>query len=267
MTNLAREAQFLSSHARAALFIAHPGHELMVHGWLELARPVVFVITDGSGRTNQSRLDSTTRVLEHTGAKRGRIYGHLTDRAAYSSILNHDFNVFTSVAEQLAGELIDNQIDYIAGDAVEGYNPTHDVCRLIINSAVEIAKARSNRNVANFEFPLVGRLEVDRAKLHPHDICLKLDDEAFARKMASARRYTVLANEVSEALKRSSEDSFREECLYHVDPRRGTPDWGRKPFYEQYGEEQVAKGYYEGVLGCREHIEPLAKALALANSD
>src|SRR4030095_641561 len=29
---------------RAALVSAHPGHELRVHGWLEIARPLVFVL-------------------------------------------------------------------------------------------------------------------------------------------------------------------------------------------------------------------------------
>lgn len=42
--------------ARAGLMIAHPGHELLVHGWLEVAHPRVFVLTDGSGRCAQSRL-------------------------------------------------------------------------------------------------------------------------------------------------------------------------------------------------------------------
>jgi len=51
-----------------ALIIAHPGHELRVHHWLEKTRPLVFVLTDGSGRTAQSRLHSTTRILERAGA-------------------------------------------------------------------------------------------------------------------------------------------------------------------------------------------------------
>src|SRR5207253_5484219 len=32
---------------RAALVIAHPGHELRVYHWLRLARPSVFILTDG----------------------------------------------------------------------------------------------------------------------------------------------------------------------------------------------------------------------------
>jgi hypothetical protein len=34
---------------RAALVIAHPGHELRALHWLRLSRPCVFVLTDGSG--------------------------------------------------------------------------------------------------------------------------------------------------------------------------------------------------------------------------
>ena len=42
--------RFTSEDACTALVIGHPGHELLVHGWLEVARPIVFVFTDGSGR-------------------------------------------------------------------------------------------------------------------------------------------------------------------------------------------------------------------------
>jgi hypothetical protein len=53
----------------AALVVAHPGHELRVHHWLELTRPFVIVLTDGSGHSGQSRLASTTRVLAAAGAR------------------------------------------------------------------------------------------------------------------------------------------------------------------------------------------------------
>jgi len=53
----------MNSSATPAVIIAHPGHELRVHYWLEQAKPAVCVLTDGSGRTQKSRLDSTTGVL------------------------------------------------------------------------------------------------------------------------------------------------------------------------------------------------------------
>ncbi|HEX8245140.1 MAG TPA: hypothetical protein VF541_16635, partial [Longimicrobium sp.] len=46
-----------------ALVVAHPGHELRVYGWMERARPLVFVLTDGSGSGSEGRLESTTGVL------------------------------------------------------------------------------------------------------------------------------------------------------------------------------------------------------------
>src|SRR5438132_1232239 len=190
MTSSCGQTQFTSSNARAALFIAHPGHELLVHGWLELVRPFVFVLTDGSGRTNQSRLDSTSKTLNQTGAKPGRIYGRLTDRAAYAAILDHEFDLFIRLAKELAEAFTAERIDYVAGDAAEGYNPTHDVCRLVINAAVELANQRAVSPVANFEFPLIGqaRLNPDQA-LHAYDFRIQLGAEAFARKMAATRGY------------------------------------------------------------------------------
>lgn len=96
---------------RAALVVGHPGHELRVHGWLELTAPLTFVLTDGSGRTGQSRLASTTTVLEAAGARRGSIYGRVTDREIYAAILDHDFVFFTDLAEELAEALAQARID------------------------------------------------------------------------------------------------------------------------------------------------------------
>ena len=263
MTSSCGQTQFTSSKARAALFIAHPGHELIVHGWLELVRPFVFVLTDGSGRTNQSRLKSTTEILNQTGAKLGCIYGRLTDRAAYAAILDREFDLFIRLAKELAEAFIAERIDYVAGDAAEGYSPTHDICRLIIDAAVRITNQRTGRSVANFAFPLVSPPDADLAALHPDDIWLQLDEEAFARKVASANGYAALRTEVSAALSKESVDAYRIECLHRVDGScdpRGLD--GERPFYEDYGEKQVAAGYYQRVLRYHEHLEPLAAALS-----
>src|SRR5687767_773396 len=92
----------LKRSQRAMLVIAHPGHELRVHGWLETARPRVWVLTDGSGRTQQSRIDSTTRVLESTGAVRGSVYGQMSDADVYNAVLSHDHRRFIDLVDQLA---------------------------------------------------------------------------------------------------------------------------------------------------------------------
>jgi hypothetical protein len=87
---------------RAALVVAHPGHELRVHGWLEQARPLVFVLTDGSGGSGVPRLGSTARLIDRAGAERGSIFGRVPDRDLYAAILDHDHALFAGLASELA---------------------------------------------------------------------------------------------------------------------------------------------------------------------
>src|SRR5687767_10891755 len=124
--------------ARAALIVAHPGHELRVHGWLEETLPPVCVLTDGSGRTQRSRLDSTTRVLEAAGTAPGPVYGAMSDVELYNAVLDHDHSPFTRVVDEIARMLLSEQVDLVVGDAQEGYNPAHDVCRLVVDAAVRL---------------------------------------------------------------------------------------------------------------------------------
>lgn len=253
-----------ATQTRAALVVAHPGHELVVHGWLEIARPCVFVLTDGSGRSNQSRLSSTTKVLARAGATPGSLYGPLTDAAAYAALRNHEFEVFINFARELTAAFVSAQIDFVAGDALEGYNPMHDVCRLVVNAAVTGARRAHGHRIANFDFSLVNQTAALAASAVAEEFTLQLDETALARKISVAQGYAELAGEVSSALGKASIDAFRVERLRPVDTERPEScghDGNEKPFYEQYGEKQVAAGHYTHVLRYDEHIAPLADAL------
>jgi hypothetical protein len=249
------------SEMRAALVIGHPGHELLVHGWLEETHPLVFVLTDGSGRTNQSRLASTTRILNQVGAKCGRVYGRLTDSAAYAAILNHEFHFFTNLASELCEAFVVERITHVAGDAFEGYNPVHDACRLVINAAASAVQRSRGYRIGNLEFSLVGERGLCHRASHSDGICRVLDDAAFARKMAAAKGYAELAGEVHAMQARTSTDALKTECLRPVDSISVDYSGAQLPFYESYGEKQVAAGHYQRVIRYHEHIAPLAEAL------
>jgi hypothetical protein len=89
-----------------------------------------------------------------------------------------------------------------------------------------------------------------------------LDDEAFQRKIRAAYGYHELAGEVYEALEGAAVDGFRVERLRAADADVDVRNWSENPpFYEQYGEKQVAAGHYDRVLRYSEHIKPLADAL------
>lgn len=73
---------------KAALVIGHPGHELRVHHWLEKARPLVLVLTDGSGHLSAGRLDRTAAVLAGADASpAANFFGKTSDRELYRAIL------------------------------------------------------------------------------------------------------------------------------------------------------------------------------------
>src|SRR3982751_1798549 len=195
---------------RSILVIAHPGHELRISGWLETALPDVWVLTDGSGRTGQSRIDSTTRVLKSTGAAPGVVYGQMTDADVYTAIRSFHHGPFIHLVDQLAAALIRDDIQCVVGDAEEGYNPTHDACRLIINAAIKLVERKTNRQIPNSDFTLSGPPGRRQDEVSAGALLLNLDDAAFARKLSAARNYPALQAEVEAALHGAGHEPFRE---------------------------------------------------------
>jgi len=242
--------------------MAHPGHELRVHGWLETAQPLTFVLTDGSGGVGAGRIGSTTRLLNAVGARRGALYGRFSDRQIYQLVMERSHAMFMALADELARDLAAGDIDYVVGDAEEGYNPSHDLCRMIIGTALAILRRDTGRMLPNYDFLLVGRPDEGQTAKDAGAIKLALDQAALDRKFAAARNYSELVNEVAAALAKTGPEVFRHEVLRPCGSEAGLSRSGTgKPYYETYGEEQVTKGRYAAVLRWGEHMQPLAAAL------
>ena len=272
-----------SNHCQqAVLVIGHPGHELRVFGWIEATRPQVFVLTDGSGSSGLARTNSTDRLLKSLGATRGSIYARFSDVFLYQSIMDHKFSVFTALADELASAMARHNVQVVAGDAAEGYNPVHDACRMLIDTAVFMAQGTSQL-IDNYEFTLVGPPDECPADVRSAAHWLRLPDDVFERKLSAARNYPELATEVEATLTDYSSptslmspdlvarsgmfrdsangNSFRLECLRPAGSNVGNKIEER-PFYEIYGEQKVAAGQFKRVLRYREHMVPLAEALS-----
>jgi hypothetical protein len=208
-------------------------------------------------------LGSTTHVLARAGAERGSIYGLLTDRALYAAILNRDSNLFLGLVDELAGALQRHRVEYVVGDAAEGKILAHDVWRLVINAAVGIVNRAENNQVSNFDYLVMGRPDDCSEAPSATSICLRLDDEAFVRKLEAARGYPEVADEVEATLKQIGIEAFRAEWLRLVDGWNQCPGLTHEPpAYERHGEQQVLAGHYERVIRYREHVLPLAEALS-----
>jgi hypothetical protein len=247
---------------KTVLMIAHPGHELRVYGWLSKVKPLVCVLTNGAGHTGKSRLASTSHILESVGTTSGSIYGEYADTEIYQAVLAHDFSFFTDVVDDLVQLLIGQEIEYIVGDASEGYNPGHDICRLLIDAAVEIVRQRAGNSIANFDFLLTGHPAQIPHETTQNIIQLILDNTTLQRKLEASRSYAEMNAEVELTIKNFGEESFRTES-FRSEQLSAFPTAGNQeaPFYEQHGERQVAAGYYQYVIRYRQHMLPLIEAL------
>ena len=247
---------------RPVLVIAHPGHELRILGWLERARPLVCVLTDGSGSQGEARVASTSAVLAQTSSRAGPLYGRLSDREIYAAILNRNAGYFLGLADELADSLVAESADYVVSDAIEGFNPSHDVCRLITDASVRIARRRSGRAIPAFDFLLEGPPDTCPPDRRDDAIWVRLDDAALSRKLAMAHSYSELRSEIERTLATYGSAPFKTECLCpaDTDDRR---QWNAAevPYYERYGAQRVAAGVYESVVRFREHMQPIAEAL------
>jgi hypothetical protein len=250
---------------KSALIIGHPGHELRVLGWVRAAKPLVAILTDGSGADGAPRIDQTTQLLDDD-LHRSAFYGLASDREVYRAILEQDLDYFLALSSRLADELCEHRIECVAGDSIEGYNPTHDLCSLLIDRAVRLASGRTGVAVRHYAFPLLGSPRPDG--LSADCQCLRLTPDELVLKLASIRQYAqsaggVLVTEVDDLLDRFGEQAFAEEVFDRVDIAAALSAFDdAKPYYETYGERQVTAGKYRFVIRYREHIAPIARALA-----
>jgi len=240
----------------AALVVAHPGHELRLYRWLEMARPVVFVITDGSG-SGRSRIRSTIEILDSIGCTAGSIMGRLTDREIYGLMLNGDIDPVVAMTIELSDGLIERGIQSVVADAFELYNPIHDLCSVMASLATVRACAATGRTITRCEYAVTEAPSGEGE-------AIELNDAALARKLAAAHRYEELSLEVDGLIGRIGVDALRREMLKPVGTGVELPKLETKPFYETYGEKQVAAGLYRTVIRYEPHFRSFVEKLTAA---
>ncbi len=256
-----------SSADKPLVLLGHPGHELRIYGWLKKTQPEVWVITDGSGAISEPRIGLSKDVLQSLGLTPGSLFGAYTDREIYTLVLKGELDFFVKMAMQVASHLISGGHNFIVSDASEGYNPTHDLCCLIAQSAAQKASRDSGRFIPHYTFPLTGHPDGDTTQHAPADITVTLDEEMGGAKIQAALNYAqsvdgTLLKEVQETVERFGTEIFKNERLLSntaVDYENQFSS--QVPFYEQHGERRMANGSYTEVIKFRKHMLPIAKAL------
>ncbi len=247
---------------KAAIIVGHPGHELMVYRWIELSQPTYFCLTEGSGGSSTSRLQTSTNILDSLGVKRGTVVGRYSDKELYRFITEGKTEVFIGLVCELADALIESEIDTVTGDAIEGFNPVHDVCRFLIDGAVERVWNQTGRSIRNYDFVLDSPPDTCPEALRKKAKWLHLDEAALDRKLNAALSYPELRDEVNSALARFGKQAFSRECLRPSASHFMIEQFETSlPDYESYGEMRVDEGRYTEAIRYRHHVWPIIKAI------
>lgn len=222
---------------------------------MELYRPTVFVLTDGSGSGSASRLDYTRRTLERAGAKAGDVFGHTSDRDWYSAIINRDPGLLITAVDQIFRSVSPDAPGLIVTDPVEGYNPMHDLCAGVA-AAVQAMFAGTVSRPELGTYALTRPL-TDGALIEQ----LWLDDPAKDRKRKAIDAYEPLSGEAATTLVQAPE-ALGEEAVTSGPALTSWPGaLAMPPEYEKTGRQRVREGRYKKALAYAEHVKPVFDSL------
>jgi hypothetical protein len=173
---------------------------------------------------------------------------------------------FVDLANELARALIDAEVDFVAGDAVEGFNPAHDLCRFLIDSAVERVQRWTGRRLRNHDFVLDSPPHTCPESLRDAALGVRLDEAAVARKLHAALSYPEMRAEVEGALLVHGKHAFAVECLRPAATSLMVEQFEKEsPLYELLGQVRVNEGRYREVVRYRQHMLPVLSALKEAS--
>ena len=237
------------------LIVAHPGHELLVHHWLERARPIVCALTDGSGGHARDRSARSRRIIERAGAEVGPVFAAATDREWYRAILAGDRRPFDLAAAQITDMCRAEGVTQVVADSLEFFNPMHDLCSCLAQAVAMRLQGAGAIELLTYPIERPDMLSEDP------DYVYVLDEAALRRKLDAAAEYHELTAEV-ERRRLEATENHAVERLFSVDISRHWPALPpEEPFYEKFGRQMIARGTYADLITYADHVRPLAVML------
>jgi len=251
----------VESGKNSAVIIGHPAHVLRIYRFVEIYQPIVFVLTDGSGTSGRSKSQIAADVVEECGAKTSHVFGRFADAEMYKVMRDQDLDALTALVDDILFEFERNNVELVVGDAAEGFNPTHDLCRYLTNAIARVHSSRSGKAVKNFDFLLDGPPDVCPS-VDPPPIRITLSETELSRKKEAIERFPDIKPDIDQFFRNFGEAGLKTECLRPVANVNGSaPSSDGEPFYERYGSQKVKEGLYPETISFEKHLRPLAEFL------
>lgn len=192
-----------------ALSIAHAGHEVRLHGFLEISKPYVFLLTDGSERTGHDMMMESIRLID-TAVKQDKklkvnqkddawkrawmiIQGdrdpehkHIKSSQLYAQILEQNTGFFEYYINFIAANLIRRNINYIIADAIEDKDCIQHMCRIMTDIALGFIVKNTGKQILQYDYSVSNAYNTN---INEECIEINLDEAASERKLNAILKY------------------------------------------------------------------------------
>lgn len=252
---------FDQSAPSTAVF-SHPNHELAIFGLLQTCRPALVYLTDGGG---EERVEQTRQGLRRIGLLDRAHFLNYTEKSFYDALLDGHWQFFAEVADRLRGVLKTTRPAQVLCDAVEFYNPVHDMSLPIVRAALAgISEA------SVFEVPLVYEkragsetYEVQRpADTGGTDIEFAIADAHVDAKIrARDEVYTILTAQMGDVITGIPRLHLMREHLMPAHATLPTPGPAMVLRYERRARILLDRGEIERMITYQGHYLPVATSL------
>lgn len=248
-----------------SLFLfSHPNHEVAVYGTLKRLQPVVIFLTDGGGA---ARVEQTKRGLDFIlDLQRAHFLNH-SEQSFYEAVLTNDLKFWRSVVDQVSDIIRRHQPSEIYCDAVEFYNPVHDMSLPVARAA-----AKDSPKTALFEIPLIYQKNTGEKNYELQSVAKDLAGQAVNNDLMQEEldaktsilagdTYSILksqlGNLISDAMARRA---HREEFL-KARRQLPRPASDQKLRYDERGIIQKNAGLVAKAITYKDHYAPLYNGL------
>lgn len=237
---------------------SHPNHEIAVLATLKKLRPRLIFLTDGGG---EHRINETRKGLASIGLLDHAIFLPHTEQSFYDALLDLDSAFFEKVSAEVRAIFRSWVPEQILCDAVEFYNPVHDMTLPIVGAADDGPWG------GIFEVPLLyqkpGPKESYGVQTAPEAdrIELKLsNDESDLKASALKNIYTILRDTLG-SLILSSPSALKTETLLPAKTPLRSPDPERVLRYERRAAALMQKGDIRSEITHTFHFLPIVSDL------
>ncbi len=244
------------------MVFSHPNHELAVLGTILRLRPHIVYLTDGGG---EARVNQTKQALEAYEPTSTHFLNH-SEQSLYDALLRRDSDFYNALAEQVGMILASVNTEAVYCDAVEFYNPVHDIALPVVRAAL------AGNKIPVLEVPLIyqkaGSLEAFELQRVPESLStqsvwMELSQEELDRKLATVQSgvYQMLFAQLGTAILEAFPSRAAREQFLKGRSNLPAPAPEQVLRYEVRGKALMSLGTVKEVITFNAHYAPVFEAL------